>query len=124
MTDRRAHAFGARFGSCAQERTAALARRRTRRIPWQESPDLLLLVIVLCSLDDLIRSDQQRLRDRQAECFRGLHVDDQLERIRLLDGKVGGFGALEDAVPLARGLPCQFTLTRGVSQESAGVDKT
>jgi hypothetical protein len=36
------------------------------------------------SLDDLVRPQQQRLRDRQAEGLGGLEVDDQLELGRLL----------------------------------------
>jgi len=40
-------------------------------------------------LDDLVRPLQQRLRDRQTECFGGLQIDDQLE-LRPLYGQVGG----------------------------------
>jgi hypothetical protein len=36
--------------------------------------------------DDLVRSQEQGLRDRQAERLRRLEVDDQLERRRLLHG--------------------------------------
>src|SRR5215831_18318493 len=48
------------------------------------------------SLDDLVGSQQNRLRDRQAERPGGLKVDDQLEGRRLLDRQIGGLGALED----------------------------
>src|SRR2546422_3198421 len=51
------------------------------------------------SLDHLIRPQQQCLRDRQAEGFRGLEVDDQLELGRLLDGKIGGVGTPVGAGP-------------------------
>ena len=37
-------------------------------------------------LDHLIRSQQQRLRDREAERLRGFEVDDQLELRWLFDG--------------------------------------
>src|SRR5262249_46717990 len=60
--------------------------------------------ISLCSLDDLVGSDEEGLRNRQAESFRGLEVDDQLEFGGLLDGKVGGLGALEDLVHVNCGL--------------------
>jgi hypothetical protein len=50
------------------------------------------------SLNDLIRPRQHRGWNREAEGFRGLEVDNQLERCRLLDGKIGGFDALQDAV--------------------------
>ena len=44
--------------------------------------------------DDLIRPRQQRRRDREAEGLGGREVDDEFELRRLLDGKVGGLGAL------------------------------
>jgi hypothetical protein len=49
-------------------------------------------------LDDLIGPQQECLRDREPQRLRGLQVDDQLELGRLLDGKVGRLGALEDSV--------------------------
>ena len=49
-------------------------------------------------LDDLIRPQQHRRRDRLAERLGSLHVDDQLELRGLFDGQVGGFGAFEDLV--------------------------
>jgi hypothetical protein len=52
----------------------------------------------LRSFDDLIRAQQHRLRDREAERLRGLEVDHQLELRRLLDRKVGGLRAFEDLV--------------------------
>jgi len=42
-------------------------------------------------LDDLIRPGQQRRRDRQAEGFSGLEINDEIELRRLLDGKVSRF---------------------------------
>ena len=50
------------------------------------------------SLDHLVRPDQHRLRNRQAQSLGGLEVDYQFELRRLLDGEVGGLGALEDLV--------------------------
>jgi hypothetical protein len=50
------------------------------------------------SLDDLIRPPQQRRRDRQAERFGGLEVDDHLELRRLRDREIGGFRASEDLI--------------------------
>ena len=54
-------------------------------------------------LDDLVRPQQQRLRDCQAEGLRGPEVDDQLELRGLLYGKVGGFRSFEDLVHIRRG---------------------
>src|SRR5262249_19132985 len=48
------------------------------------------------SFDDLIRPQQQRRRDREAEGFGGLDVDDEFELGGLLYGQVGGLRALED----------------------------
>ena len=45
-------------------------------------------------LDDLVRSQQQRLRDRQAQSFGGLQVDHQLELRRLLDWEAIGLCTL------------------------------
>jgi len=40
-------------------------------------------------LDNLVSPQQERRRDRQAEGFRRLEVDDELELRRLLDGQIG-----------------------------------
>jgi hypothetical protein len=46
--------------------------------------------------DDLICPQQQRRRDRQAERFGGLEVDDELELRRLLDGHIGGLSPFQN----------------------------
>jgi hypothetical protein len=56
-------------------------------------------------MDHLVRPPQQRLRDRQAQGFGGLEVDDQLELGGLLDREIGGLGALEDLVYVSGRLP-------------------
>src|SRR5882724_6242440 len=48
--------------------------------------------------DDLIRTSQQRRRDRQPERLGGLEVDDQLELRGLLHREIGRFRALENLV--------------------------
>ena len=53
-------------------------------------------------MDDLIRPDQQRLRNRQAQQLGGLQIDHQLELGGLLDGEIGGFGILQDLVHVGR----------------------
>jgi hypothetical protein len=52
-------------------------------------------------LDHLVGAHQHRLRDRQAERPGGLEVDHQIELRRLLDGQVGGLGALKDLVDVS-----------------------
>ncbi len=54
------------------------------------------------SLDHLVRSEQQRWRDRQTERLGGLDVDDQLKLYRRLDGKLVGRRPLEDAIGIGR----------------------
>src|SRR5512145_2915406 len=54
-------------------------------------------------LDDLIRPQQQRRRNGEAESLGGLEVDDELERTRLLDGQVAGFRAFEYLVNVRSG---------------------
>src|SRR5215813_4039839 len=47
-------------------------------------------------LDDLVRTAQHRLRDRQAKGLRRLEVDDQLELGGLLDWQISGLGSSQD----------------------------
>src|ERR1700737_1140366 len=54
-------------------------------------------------IDHLIRPQQERLGNRQAEGLGGLEVDDQLELRRLLDREVGGLGAVENFVDIVGG---------------------
>ena len=54
-------------------------------------------------LDDLVRSHENRLRDREAERLGDLEVDDQLELSRLLDGEISRLGTLEDLVDVGGG---------------------
>ena len=56
-------------------------------------------------LDDLIRPQQQGLRDGQAEGLGGLHVDHQLEFRRLLHRKVSGLLTLEYPIDIICRLP-------------------
>src|SRR5262245_24675048 len=55
------------------------------------------------SLNDLVRPRQHRRRNRQAEGFGGLEIDDQLELCRLLDREIAGLGPLEDLVDIDGG---------------------
>ena len=47
-------------------------------------------------LDHLVRPQQNRLRDREAERLRGLEVEDKLEFRGLLDWQIGGPSSAED----------------------------
>jgi transposase len=57
------------------------------------------------SFDDLVGKIEDRGRDRQPERFGGPQVNNQLEPCRLLNGQVGGLGALQDLVDVPRGQP-------------------
>src|SRR5262245_58768751 len=63
--------------------------------------------INLRSLEELVGSDPDRLRDRQVERLCPLEVDHELELGGLLDGEVSGLGSLEDFVPVVRSSPPQ-----------------
>ena len=54
-------------------------------------------------LNQLIRSEEERLRDREAERLGGLEVDEQMDLGRLLDRQVGGLGAIEVLVRIGGG---------------------
>ena len=56
-------------------------------------------------LNHFIRPQQHRGRDRQAERFRGLQIDHQLEIRGLLDRQVGGLGPLEEFPGVPARLP-------------------
>src|SRR5262245_65611176 len=49
-------------------------------------------------LDDLVRSGQDRLRDREPQRLRGLEIDDQLELRGLLHREIGGLGSFQNLV--------------------------
>jgi hypothetical protein len=74
--------------------------KRKRNEFFSHESSLAFLCSVLfapCSLlfDDSIRPHQHLLRDRQTDLFRRLQVDYKFEFSRLLDGKIGGFGAFQ-----------------------------
>src|SRR5262249_47552948 len=71
--------------------------------------------------DDLIRPQQERRRDGEAEGLGGFEVDDELEFRRLLDGKVGGLCALEDLVHVDGSMSANLKGTEAVRHEPAGV---
>src|SRR5438128_3159583 len=71
--------------------------------------------------DHVIRAQEQRLRDREAERSRRLQIDHQLERRRLLDGEVRRLCALEDLIDEGRGLAELFTDACSVRNEAAGL---
>src|SRR5207248_10898032 len=65
-----------------------------------------------------IRSPRRRGRGARAEWkaerVRCPHVDHEFELCWLLDRKIGGVGALQDLVHMARSTPIEFTKTRSI----------
>src|SRR5437867_5754796 len=73
------------------------------------------------SLDDLVRPREHGWRDRQAEGLGSLEVKDQLELGRLLDGEVGGLGALENLVHEDGGAAEEIREVSAVTDESTSL---
>src|SRR5216683_1870815 len=61
--------------------------------------------------------------DGQAERLRGLEVDNQFERSGLLDGQVGGPGALENLVDVASGTSLHLGSIYSIGHEAAWLNK-
>src|ERR1043166_4504655 len=78
-------------------------------------------IAAILLLDDLIRSDQQRGRDRHAERLRCLHVDHQLELRHLLHGKLCRLRPAEDLVHLDGGAPPRLLAGVVVADQPAGL---
>ena len=68
------------------------------------------------SLDQPGRLEEQRLRHLDAQRLRGLHVDYEFERDRLLEGQVRRLGALEYPVDEFRALAPQFARVLSVTE--------
>ena len=56
------------------------------------------------SLDDLVSSQEERLRDSETESFGSLEVDDELKLGRVLHRQVGRLCAAQYAVDILRAL--------------------
>src|SRR5213594_3627521 len=79
--------------------------------------------ISLRSLDDLVGSDQERLRDRQAQRPGGLEIDDQLELGWLLDGEVARLRTFQDSIHVVRRAPVDGGKACPVGEEPSGLNK-
>src|SRR5713101_3479590 len=100
---------------------SANTETRTRRTPApitiHANTGLLMVASFGSLLDDLIRPQQERLRNREPDGLRRLEVDDQLELGRLLDGQVGRLGALQDLVNMAGSTPKEICDARTIAHE-------
>src|SRR5687768_15533096 len=75
------------------------------------------------SLDHLIGPRQQRRRDGEAERFRGLEVDDELELRRSLDGEVARLRATEYPIDVTRQLVPHRQEVGAVGHQAAVIGK-
>src|SRR5437879_9730897 len=72
-------------------------------------------------LNNLIRPQQQRRRDRQAKRLGRLEIDHQLVLRRLLDWKIGRLGALQDLINVSRRLTGEVRNIRPITHEPPGL---
>src|SRR2546428_223274 len=73
------------------------------------------------SFDQLVRPQQQCLRDRQPKSLRGFEVDHELELGGLLDGEVRRLGALQDLVDVGGSTATQIGQARSKRHKSPGL---
>ena len=73
--------------------------------------------------DQLVGSDDQQLRDLQAECLRGREIDDQIELGRLFDRDVGRLGPAQYFVDVLGTSPVQILLVCGIGHEAPRGDQ-
>src|SRR5262249_60805896 len=90
-------------------------------IPWTQVAESIFhpSSVGASLLYDLIRPQQRRRWDAEAQRLGGLEVDDELELRGLLDGKVGRLGAPEDTVDEGGDLSIQLCEHRPIRHESS-----
>src|SRR5262249_6614803 len=72
------------------------------------------------SLDHLVRSCQYVGRNRQADLLGSFQIDDELEFHRLLNGKIGRLGSLQDSIHVVCDAPVAVCEVRPVGHEPTG----
>src|SRR5712664_3626996 len=74
-------------------------------------------------IDHLIRSLQERRRDRQAEGLGGLEVDDQLEGCRLFNWQIRRLRPLEDPIDISGGAPEQGMIVHSIDHQAPNISE-
>src|SRR5215831_13581699 len=68
--------------------------------------------------DHLVGAGEQRQWNREAECFRGLHVDDEFNPCGLLDRQVGRLLALKNPAGIDAYLAIHVAAIRSIAEEA------
>src|SRR5260370_40273548 len=101
------------------KRTYAIPHRYVRLVP--RATERIAANSAL--FDHFVSQQLHRYRYIDAERLGGLHVDDQLEPGGLLDGEVGGLGALEDLVHVHRAAPKQVVDVGAIGDETRSEER-
>src|SRR6266498_2886457 len=87
-----------RFATTVASGHATLATKRTLLLTWAGlTPAGSHQLCLAHSFDHLVGAGKQIRRNRQAKRVGGAKIDDEVELGRLVDGKIAGLGALQDA---------------------------
>jgi hypothetical protein len=76
------------------------------------------------SLNDLIRPQQERRRDRQPEFLGRPYIDDQVKPYGLFHRQFAWLSSFQNLVHKGRGLPPQFGPVRAIAPAAASVSTT
>src|SRR5262249_62411085 len=76
-----------------------------------------------CLPNHLVRPLQHADRNRQADFFRRLEINDEFKLRRLLYRQITGLCALENLIYVVGGLTVQVSVVRPIGHEAALIDK-
>jgi len=74
-----------------------------------------------CSLDYLVCTREQHVWYRQAERLSRFQINDQAEFCRLLDGKIGRSGTLQDLGDIGSGTPVEIGVNDFIGHQATAI---